>query len=111
MIDEATLEVTAMIDWEYAGYFPRGMERWSGTFDAEIYRQRADRTAGVVARFLAVDYLRCCDELEGESSKVHLGKLIEGGWLPDPVLLRKITLDDRKGGSLQHDDGDDVKLR
>lgn len=85
IMDLQTLQVKALIDWEYAGYFPPGMERWPGTLDLDTYRKRGDDVASAIAEFLPIDYLECCKKW---SDKAELAKLIELGELPHPDRLR-----------------------
>ncbi|KAH8745784.1 kinase-like domain-containing protein [Diaporthe sp. PMI_573] len=66
IIDPQTLQVKALIDWEYAGYFLPGMERWPGTLDADAYAKRSSQLASAIAEFIPVDYLACYDELDDE---------------------------------------------
>ncbi|KAF1951659.1 hypothetical protein CC80DRAFT_424144 [Byssothecium circinans] len=35
IMDPQTLQVKALIDWEYAGFFPPEMERWPGSLDSD----------------------------------------------------------------------------
>lgn len=84
IMDPQTLQVKALIDWEYAGYFPPGMERWPGTLDSDAYRKRRRNLARSIAKFLPEDYLECyncCREKE------ELRRLVETGELPNPEEL------------------------
>lgn len=85
MMDPVTFEVKALIDWEYAGFFPPGMQRWPGTLDQTVNNQCGDDMAGAIAEFLLEEYLECYD---GWDDKTELARLIESGQLPDPTLLR-----------------------
>lgn len=84
ILNPQTLQVTALIDWEYAGYFPPGMERWPGTLDTGAYRKRAHGLAEAITDFLSDEYLEC---YESWSNKEELQALVEDGELPDPNLL------------------------
>lgn len=81
ILDRQTLQVKALIDWEHAGYFPPGMERWPGTLDMRAYRQRADNLANAISRFLLDDFLGCCEKW---TDKDELRKLVDAGDIPDP---------------------------
>ncbi|KAI9048943.1 hypothetical protein LZ554_006793 [Drepanopeziza brunnea f. sp. 'monogermtubi'] len=85
MMDPETLQPTALFDWEFAGYFPPGMENWLGSLDPVVYHNRHSRKAGAIAEFLPAEYLKCYDEW-GDKAELH--RLIEAGELPDPDLLR-----------------------
>lgn len=86
MMDPQTLEVKALIDWEYAGFFPPGMEGWPGTLDSGTYRKRSDRLAYAIAAFLPEEYLECYDEWD---DKEELATLIKLGELPHPDQVRQ----------------------
>ncbi|KND86170.1 hypothetical protein TOPH_09207 [Tolypocladium ophioglossoides CBS 100239] len=88
LMDPQTLQVKALIDWEYAGFFPPGMERWPGTLDSATYRKRGDGLAQAIEDFLSVEYLECYEKW---SDKAELDKLIELGELPHPDRLRQST--------------------
>lgn len=84
IMDPQSLQVKALIDWEYAGYFPPGMERWPGTLDPDAYLKRRRNLAQAIAKFLPEEYLecyKCCREKEA------LSKLVEDGELPNPEEL------------------------
>lgn len=81
MMDPQTLEVKALIDWEYAGFFPPEMERWLGTLSTDTYRKRSGRLAHVIATFLPEEYLECYDEWDDKEELATLIKLEE---LPHP---------------------------
>lgn len=83
-MDPQTLQVRALIDWEYAGYFPPGMERWPGSLSKNAYRGRRGNLAQAIAQFLPDDYLEC---YENWANKDELRKLIESGDLPNPRKL------------------------
>ncbi|KAK6842247.1 hypothetical protein PG987_003107 [Apiospora arundinis] len=84
IMDPQTLQAKALIDWEYAGFFPPGMERWPATLDSDVYRKRGDRLADAIAEFLRVEYLECYMKW---SNKAELDRLIELGDLPHPDRL------------------------
>ncbi|GAW26202.1 putative protein kinase-like domain [Rosellinia necatrix] len=84
ILDRQNLQVKALIDWEHAGYFPPGMERWPGTLDMLAYRKRADNLPEVITKFLLEDYLEC---YAGWGDKGELQTLINAGELPDPSRL------------------------
>ncbi|KAI0103251.1 kinase-like domain-containing protein [Nemania sp. FL0031] len=84
ILDRQDLQVKALIDWEHAGYFPPGMERWPGTLDMLAYRKRADNLPEAITKFLLDDYLEC---YAGWGDKDELQTLINAGELPDPSRL------------------------
>ncbi|KAI0388516.1 kinase-like domain-containing protein [Xylariaceae sp. FL0594] len=84
ILDRQNLQVNALIDWEHAGFFPPGMERWPGTLDMLAYRKRADNLPEAITKFLLEDYLECYAEW---SDKEELRTLIKAGELPDPGRL------------------------
>lgn len=86
LMDPQTLQVKALIDWEYAGFFPPGMERWPGTLDQIVYSNRSNDTAGAIAEFLPEEYLECYDQWD---DKAELDELVNSGKIPDPLLLRQ----------------------
>ncbi|KAI0096581.1 kinase-like domain-containing protein [Nemania sp. FL0031] len=86
LIDPQTLQVKALIDWEYAGFFPPGMERWPGTLDKYVYIHSCDDVADAIAKFLSEEYLECYHQWE---DKAQLASLVENGKLPDPEKLEK----------------------
>lgn len=79
LMDRQTLEVAALIDWEYAGFFPPGMERWANTLDEDTYINRSDKVADAIAEFLAEEYLDCCQRWR---DKAELKSLIGKGEIP-----------------------------
>ncbi|KAI9046427.1 hypothetical protein LZ554_009560 [Drepanopeziza brunnea f. sp. 'monogermtubi'] len=81
MIDPKSLQVMALIDWEYAGFFPPEMQRWPGTLDETVYNRRGDHVADAIAEFLSDEYLECYCRWE---DKAELDDLIRSGQLPDP---------------------------
>jgi hypothetical protein len=85
MMDPKTLQVKALIDWEYAGYFPAGMEQWPGTLDEVDYRKRGAKPVDAIAQFLAEDYV---ESYESWGDKDELNTLIKAGELPDPQKLQ-----------------------
>lgn len=82
MIDRDTLKVKALIDWEFAGYFLPGMERWSLRENHSDHFCQAD----AIGKFLPFDYLEFYEDWE---EKAKLEPLIEHRELPDPVQLRR----------------------
>lgn len=86
MMDKQTLQVKALIDWEYAGYFPPGMERWPGTLDERAYGMRAANLDDAIARFLPEEYLECYEKL---GDQPDLQRLIDAGEIPDPGRLHE----------------------
>ena len=86
MMDPQTLQPIVLFDWEYAGYFPPGMEKWPGSLDSEAYRKRGDKLANAIAKFLPTEYIECYNEWD---NKAELDRLIESGELPHPDRLRQ----------------------
>ncbi|ATY59378.1 kinase-like domain [Cordyceps militaris] len=86
MMDKKTLQFKALIDWEYAGFFPVGMDRWPGTLDSDAYREVAEDLAPAIARFLPQEYVEC---YEAWSDKKQLEDLVRAGEIPDPVEVKK----------------------
>ncbi|UPK94398.1 hypothetical protein LCI18_005333 [Fusarium solani-melongenae] len=86
MMDPQTLQPKVLFDWEYAGYFPPGMERWPGKLDLESYQKRGSHLASAIASFLPKEYLEC---YERWSDKAELHLLITSGELPEPDELRQ----------------------
>ena len=84
LMDRQTLEVAALIDWEYAGFFPAGMERWANTLDKHTYIHRGDNVADAIAEFVAEEYLECYEQYD---DKAELVALIDKGQLPTPRQL------------------------
>lgn len=85
IMDTQTLQVVALIDWEYAGFFPPGMERWPGTLDQNAYNTLGKDLAKAISTFLPEEYLECYDRW---NDKAELESLIQRGEIPDPQLLR-----------------------
>lgn len=85
IMDPCTLQPRALIDWEFAGYFPAGMERWLGSLDPEAYLRRRNGRAHVIAEFLAEEFLECCDNWHDRD---ELDKLVRAGDLPNPDELK-----------------------
>lgn len=92
LIDPLTLEVTALIDWEHAGYYPEGMELWPGTLDQKAYYARGGsdgvHMAADIARFLPDEYL---ERYAAWENKEQLAKLIESGRIPDPNTCKLVA--------------------
>jgi tRNA A-37 threonylcarbamoyl transferase component Bud32 len=91
IMDPQTLQVKALIDWEYAGFFPPGMERWPGTLDFHVYRNRGSHLAHAITEFLATEYLECYDNW---NDKAELDTLVELGELPHPDRLRQTHIEE-----------------
>ncbi|KAJ3496377.1 hypothetical protein NLG97_g2701 [Lecanicillium saksenae] len=85
MIDKTTLQVKAIIDWEYAGFYPPRWERWPGTLDRASYLRRTENMASAITEFLAEEYLECCEKWPDQQ---ELRDLVNKKELPDPVLLK-----------------------
>lgn len=79
LINPQTLEVAALVDWEYAGFFPPGMELWPDTLDKQTYRDRGGGI-GAIVEFLAEECLECCERWE---DKAQLERLVAKGEIPD----------------------------
>jgi hypothetical protein len=86
IMDPQTLEVRAVIDWEYAGFYPPGMENWPGTLCQHAYDSRFNDIARLIERFLPAEYLECYDQW---SDKVELDDLVKRGQLPHPAQMRQ----------------------
>ncbi|KAI0964904.1 hypothetical protein F4678DRAFT_477010 [Xylaria arbuscula] len=57
IMDPQTLQVMALIDWEYSGFFPPGMENWPGTLNRDVYIRSGNNIADAIAKFLPEEYL------------------------------------------------------
>jgi hypothetical protein len=57
IMDPRTLMVKALIDFEYAGFYPPGMENWPGTLSPYVYHTRSANIALLIKRFLAAEYI------------------------------------------------------
>ncbi|RAL66489.1 hypothetical protein DID88_006179 [Monilinia fructigena] len=86
LIDVRTFQVCRLADWEYAGYFPAGMDRWPEVLDRIVYDHAADDLAGLIEEYLAEDCLEACDQLE---DREELYVLIKSGLIPCPERLRE----------------------
>jgi hypothetical protein len=86
IIDPQTLQPIVLFDWEYAGFFPPGMENWPGSLDSEVYCKHSDKLANAIAKFLPTEYIECYNEW---SNKAELDRLIKSGDLPHPDQLRQ----------------------
>lgn len=87
MMDRHTLQIKALLGWEFAGFFPPGLERWPGTFDAAAFRERGAGgllTSGI-AELIPEEYLECCEAWE---DKGELADLVIQGKLPDPHKVK-----------------------
>lgn len=82
-MDPQSLQPIALIDWEFAGFYPVGMERWSGSL--KLDRKRSCGLADPIAKFLPDNYLQCHDRWE---NKAKLDVLVEQGELSNPHRLR-----------------------
>ena len=91
IMDPRTLEVKDLIDFEYAGFYPPGMENWLGTLCGDVYNRRGDSIAHMIKQFLATEYAECYDTW---SDKVELHELIELGKLPHPHQMRQGCTED-----------------
>ncbi|CEJ83192.1 hypothetical protein VHEMI03212 [[Torrubiella] hemipterigena] len=85
LIDRSSLQVNALIDWEHAGYFPSGMERWPGTLHMDDYRKRGRGIGRAIEEFLAEDYIECYNKW---ADKAELENLVRAGELPDITSVR-----------------------
>ncbi|KAJ6786215.1 hypothetical protein PWT90_10158 [Aphanocladium album] len=85
MIDKTTLQVKAILDWEYAGFYPPGWERWLGALDGASYARRVDNVASAIAEFLPEEYLECCEKWPNQQ---EIRDLVNKKELPDPVRLK-----------------------
>jgi hypothetical protein len=81
IIDPQTLQVKALIDWEYAGYFLPGTERWPGTLDEDAYAQRSSQLVNAIVEFIPIDFIACYSELKG-NVRADWNKQIADGELP-----------------------------
>ncbi|KAH8690424.1 hypothetical protein GQ44DRAFT_780438 [Phaeosphaeriaceae sp. PMI808] len=61
MMDPQTLQIKALMDWEYAGFFPPEMERWPGTLALDDYYKR-ERLVHATETFLITEYLKCYEK-------------------------------------------------
>lgn len=86
LMDSSSLQVKALIDWEHAGYFQPGMERWPGTLYMQDYRKRGRVLGKVIEQFLAEDFVECYDKW---ADKAQLEKLVQAGELPDITVVKK----------------------
>lgn len=84
LMNPQTLEVAALVDWEYAGFFPPGMELWPDTLDNQAYYDRGG--TGAIVEFLAEECLECCERWD---DKAQLERLVAKGEIPD---LRRLQL-------------------
>ncbi|KAF5870825.1 putative protein kinase-like domain protein [Botrytis fragariae] len=90
LIDMETLQPKALIDWEFAGYYPPGMDLWSGTLDFRTYVRsaRGDNMAELIRKYIPEDFLEACSQLE---DKENFDLLVRSGYFPDPEELRAST--------------------
>jgi hypothetical protein len=108
IMDTQTLEVKALVDWEYAGFYPPGMEGWPGTLCADAYNRRGNNKDHLIKQFLATEYLECYDKW---SDKVELHELIKLGELPHPDQMRLAGTEDWSWGLVRVRCGLDVVYR
>ncbi|CBX95109.1 hypothetical protein LEMA_P115240.1 [Plenodomus lingam JN3] len=74
IMDSQTLQVKALIDLEYAGFYPPQMENWPGTLCPDTYNRHGEKIGHLRRRFLATEYLKCYDKW---SNKAELHELID----------------------------------
>ncbi|KAF7890516.1 hypothetical protein EAF00_008831 [Botryotinia globosa] len=81
------LQPKALIDWEFAGYYPSGMHLWSGALDFRTYVRcaRADNIAKLIRKYVPEDFLEACSQLE---DREDFDSLVRSGYFPDPEELR-----------------------
>lgn len=91
IMDPRTLGVKALIDFEYAGFYPPGMENWPGTLCPDAYNRRSKSIAHLIKQFLATEYVECYDKW---SDKKGLHELIKLGELPPPDQMRQDGTED-----------------
>lgn len=87
LMDGKTLQVKALIDWEHAGFFPPGMEKWSGSLCRKAYRDES-RNAEIIARCLGEEYI---ESYEAWHDKEQLEKLVEEGKLPSLAYVKELN--------------------
>jgi serine/threonine protein kinase len=83
IMDPQTLKVRALVDWEYAGYFPPGMEG-PVKLRPDPHSHGGD-LAVRIGQYIAEDYLECYEEW---SNKAELQELIRCRKLPHPDELK-----------------------
>jgi hypothetical protein len=83
LIDPRTLQVKALITWEYAGFPSPGMDRWPGNVNIGS----GNDVAYALAKFLAEKYPECYHQ---RRDKAQLVSLIQSGKLPDPEKLGQL---------------------
>ncbi|KAL5400242.1 hypothetical protein PMIN03_012546 [Paraphaeosphaeria minitans] len=86
IMEPRTLKVKALIDFEYAGYYPPGMENWPGTLCPDTYTRRSNNKAYLIKQFLSMEYVECYDKW---SDKDELHELIKLGDLPPVDEMRR----------------------
>ncbi|KAM0312957.1 hypothetical protein ACHAO8_005849 [Botrytis cinerea] len=86
LIDTETLEPKALIDWEFAGYYPLGMDLWSGTLDFRKYVRcaGAENMAELIRKYVPEDFLEAWSQLE---DREHFELSVRSGYFPDPEEL------------------------
>ncbi|TGO30228.1 hypothetical protein BPAE_0007g01090 [Botrytis paeoniae] len=87
LIDTETRQPKALIDWEFAGYYPPGMHLWPGTLDFRAYVRsaRGNNMAELIRKYIPEDFLEACSQLE---DKEDFDLLVRSGCFPDPEELR-----------------------
>lgn len=87
LMDRETLQVTALLDWEHAGFFPPGMEKWPGTLSPEAYADTGCN-AEIIARCLGEEYIECYEAWENQE---QLRKMVENGDLPSLEYVKMLN--------------------
>ncbi|TGO61516.1 hypothetical protein BOTNAR_0128g00250 [Botryotinia narcissicola] len=87
LIDTETLQSKALIDWEFAGYYPSGMHLWPRALDFCTYVRcaRADNMADLIRKCVPENFLEACSQLEDREGFEFL---VKSGYFPDPGELR-----------------------
>ncbi|KAF7948180.1 uncharacterized protein EAE97_003591 [Botrytis byssoidea] len=87
LIDTETFQSKALIDWEFAGYYPSGMHLWPRALDFRTYVRcaRADNMAELIRKYVPEDFLEACGQLEDREA---FDLLVRSGYFPDPDDLR-----------------------
>lgn len=86
IMDPQTLKVKSLIDFEYAGFYPPGMENWPGTLCLDTYTRRSNNKAHLIKQYLFEEYLECYNKW---TDKEELCELIGLGDLPPPAEMRQ----------------------
>ncbi|TGO42031.1 hypothetical protein BHYA_0013g00340 [Botrytis hyacinthi] len=87
LIDTELLQPKALIDWEFAGYYPSGMDLWPRTLGFRTYLRcaRANNMAELIRKYVPEDFLEACSQLE---DREDFDLLVSSGYFPDPEELR-----------------------